>query len=55
MSNFYQTKRDFHHKQWELAFNTDKPIAAAQHMKEYLNYQEMYEMQEKTPQADVNK
>lgn len=39
MSNYYQTKSDLHHKQWEAAINSGKEIAANYHMQEYLNYQ----------------
>ena len=45
MINWYREKRDFHHKQWEKAQNENKPIAAKQHMNEYINYDELVKQQ----------
>jgi hypothetical protein len=43
MKNFYKSKMDFHFKEYSLCVENDKPKAAEHHMREYLNYQEMYE------------
>ena len=43
MVNYYKDKMDNSHKQWQVALETDKPIAADIHRKDYLNYKEMYE------------
>ena len=34
---------EFHHTQWQIAFDADKPKAAAKHQTEYINYKTMYE------------
>ena len=41
---YYQNKSDFHHKEWQIAQDAGKEKAAAHHMREYLNYQEMIKM-----------
>lgn len=43
MINYYKGKMENSHKQWDVALETDKPIAAKKHMEDYLNYKEMYE------------
>ena len=40
---FYKTKRDFHHKQWELAQEAGKEKTAKFHMEAYIDYSEMYD------------
>jgi|TARA_R110002020_G_scaffold296073_3_gene511730 hypothetical protein len=46
MKNFYKRKMEFHFKEYQLCIDSNKEKAAEHHMKEYLNYQEMYEQQE---------
>ena len=43
MIRYYESKMNNSHRQWQIAFDTDKPIAADIHMKDYLNYKELYE------------
>ena len=44
--SWYESKRDFHHKQWEIALEASKAKAAAYHMQEYLNYSDMVKQAE---------
>ena len=41
MIEFYQRKSDFHFKEYQLATDANKKKAAAFHMREYLNYQDL--------------
>ncbi len=41
--NWYEQKKEFHHKQWSAAQEAGKTKAAEFHMQEYLNYQAMSE------------
>ena len=41
---YYKNKSDFHRKEWKIAQDAGKKKAAAHHMREYLNYQEMIKM-----------
>jgi hypothetical protein len=43
MKTWYQNKADFHHKEWQIAQENNKEKAAAHHMAEFINYQEMAE------------
>ena len=55
MKAYYEEKMNFHYKQWQLAINNDiakaehdigeysAPFKAAYHMREYLNYKEMFD------------
>lgn len=43
MKDYYKRKADFHHEQWQKAFNDNKEKAASYHMQEYINYQERYD------------
>ena len=45
MQNYYEEKMKFFFLQWQIAVDADKPIAAAHHMQDYLNYKEMNDMQ----------
>tara|TARA_R110000737_G_scaffold310582_1_gene319243 strand:- start:173 stop:328 length:156 start_codon:yes stop_codon:yes gene_type:complete len=45
MQNYYEEKMNFFFLQWQTAVDADKPIAAAHHMQDYLNYKEMNDMQ----------
>ena len=46
MKNFYKEKMEFHFKEYQLSVDSNKEKAAAHHMREYLNYQEMVKQQE---------
>ena len=41
------------HKQWEVALEAGKPLAAEKHMQDYLNYKNMYEARMKACGEDV--
>lgn len=51
MTDYYEQKMKFFFLQWQTAVDTDKPIAAAQHMQNYLNYKQMFDMRERLQQA----
>ena len=42
MTNYYKNKMENSHKQWDIALETNKPIAAEMHMNDYLNYKQSY-------------
>ena len=44
MMEWHKTKRDFHHKQWEIAQDSGKEKTAGFHMREFINYSELYDM-----------
>jgi len=50
--DWYKDKRDFHHKEWNIAQDTGKERAAKFHMNEYINYSEMYERTLKTVEGE---
>lgn len=43
MISYYEDKMNNAHIQWNLALETDKPIAAKTHMEDYLNYKALHE------------
>jgi len=43
MQNYYTKKAEFHYTEWQIAMDNNKEKAAAHHMREYLNYKEMYD------------
>lgn len=47
MVNYYKSRMDNSYKQWQVALETNKPVATEIHMKDYLNYKEMYEFRMK--------
>ena len=53
MSNYYAKKAEFHYAEWQIAIDTNKEKAAAYHMREYINYREMCDMQERMQQQQV--
>ena len=48
MTHYYEDKMNNSHKQWQVALDEGKPIAAKKHMADYLNYKEMYETRMKS-------
>ena len=50
MSNYYTKKAEFHYTEWQIAMDNNKEKAAAHHMQEYINYQEMYDTQQRMQQ-----
>ena len=53
MQQYYEEKMNFFFIQWQTAVDTNKPIAAAHHMREYLNYREMYDTQQRMQQQQA--
>jgi hypothetical protein len=47
MKTFYEKKAAFHFKEYQLSVDGDKPKAAEHHMREYLNYKELFELYDK--------
>jgi len=46
MKNFYKEKMEFHFKEYQISLELNKEKAAAFHMQEYLNYEQMFNQQE---------
>ncbi len=40
--SYYKKKMDFHLEQYQLAIDANKEKASAHHMREYLNYEQMF-------------
>jgi len=43
MINYYKNATENSHRQWQIALETDKPIAAKKHKEDYDTYKSMYE------------
>ena len=43
MKNYYENKMNFHFKEYQLSVDSNKTKAAEYHMREYLNYKEMFD------------
>ena len=43
MNLYYKDKMEFHFKEYQLSVDSNKEKSSQHHMKEYLNYQAMYE------------
>ena len=43
MKNYYEGKMNFHFKEYQLSVDSNKTKAAEYHMREYLNYKEMFD------------
>jgi len=41
MISYYESKMNDAYKQWQIAVDTDKPISAKVHKKDYENYKEL--------------
>ena len=46
MKNYYKQKMEFHFKEYQLSVDSNKEKASAYHMREYLNYKEMFDNKE---------
>jgi len=43
MKNYYEDKMNFHFKEYQLSVDSNKTKSAEYHMREYLNYKEMFD------------